>query len=96
MQQTMKIAQSGDTVDVETRIKSEQGEQTLKSSYVLNGKEMDVTLPGPMPGSTAPGKQTAKWSTDGKGFTLQLTSSMTAPSTPNAERTFSFVCSGIF
>ena len=68
MQQTMKVSQSGDTVEVETRIKSEQGEQTLKSSYVLNGKEMDVTLPGPMPGSTAPGKQTAKWSTDGKAF----------------------------
>jgi hypothetical protein len=68
MQQTMKIAQSGDTIEVETRLKSEQGEQTLKSSYVLNGKEIDVTLPGPMPGITAQGKQTAKRSTDGKGF----------------------------
>ncbi len=68
MQQTMKIAQSGDTIEVETHLKSQQGEQSLKSSYALNGKEMDVTLPGPMPGITAQGKQTAKWSTDRKGF----------------------------
>jgi hypothetical protein len=68
MQQMMKITQAAETIQVETRIKSEQGEQTLKSSYVLNGKEMEVTLPGPMPGITVQGKQTAKWSTDGKGF----------------------------
>jgi hypothetical protein len=68
MKQTMNITRSEDSFQVETRVKSEQGEQTLMSTYVLNGKEMDVTLPGPMPGMTAPGKQTAKWTTDRKGF----------------------------
>ena len=66
--QTVTIAQDGDKVEVATRTTSERGEQNSKSTYVLDGKEAEVTLSGPMPGSTAKGKQTAKWSAEGKGF----------------------------
>lgn len=66
--QTVTIIHDGDKVEVSTRTTSERGEQNSKSTYVLDGKEAEVTLAGPMPGSTAKGKQTAKWSADGKGF----------------------------
>jgi hypothetical protein len=65
MEQTLKIVQTGDKIDAETKIVSPQGEQTLNSSYILDGKEREVVLPGPMPGVTAKGKQTANWSADG-------------------------------
>lgn len=66
--QTVTVAHDGDKVEVATRTTSERGEQNSKSTYVLDGKEAEVTLSGPMPGSTAKGKQSAKWSADGKGF----------------------------
>jgi CubicO group peptidase (beta-lactamase class C family) len=66
--QTVTIAHEGDKVEIATRTTSERGEQNSKSSYVLDGKEMEVTLSGPMPGSSVKGKQTSKWSADGNGF----------------------------
>lgn len=66
--QTVTIVQDGDKVEVATKTTSERGEQNSKSTYVLDGKVAEVTLSGPMPGSTAKGKQTAKWSADGNGF----------------------------
>src|SRR6267378_7140675 len=56
--QTVTIVQDGDKVEVATKTTSERGEQNSKSSYVLDGKEMEATLAGPMPGSTVKGKQT--------------------------------------
>src|SRR5256714_3793154 len=66
--QIVTIVQDGDKVEVATKTTSERGEQNSKSSYVLDGKEAEVTLSGPMPGSTVKGRQTSKWSADGRGF----------------------------
>jgi len=66
--QTLTIVQDGDKVEVATKTISERGEQNSISSYMLNGKEVEAALSGPMPGSTVKGKQTSKWSADGKGF----------------------------
>ena len=66
--QTVTIAQDGDKVEVATKTTSERGEQNSKSTYVLDGKEAEAALSGPMPGNIVKGKQTARWSADGKGF----------------------------
>ena len=87
VEQTMKVVESGDRIDVETRIVSDQGEQTINSSYTLDGKEAEVTLPGPMPGITANGKQTAKWSADGNGFESEDAGTFDTPYGPATIKT---------
>lgn len=87
LEQTVKIAQSGDRGEVETKSVSEQGEQTINSSYTLDGKEAEVTLPGPMPGITAKGKQTAKWSADGSGFESEDVGTFDTPYGPATIKT---------
>jgi hypothetical protein len=87
MEQTLKVVQSGDRIDVETKIVSDQGEQTISSSYTLDGKDAEVTLPGPMPGTTAKGKQTAKWSADGSGFDSEDVGTFDTPYGPATIKT---------
>jgi hypothetical protein len=87
LEQTVKVVQSGDRIDVETKSVSDQGEQTINSSYTLDGKEAEVTLPGPMPGLTAKGKQTAKWSTDGNGFESEDVGTFDTPYGPATIKT---------
>jgi len=85
--QTVTVAHDGDKVEVATRTTSERGEQNSKSAYVLDGKEAEVTLAGPMPGSTAKGKQTAKWSADGKGFESVDEGTFETPNGPSIIKT---------
>lgn len=60
MEQTMIITQTGDALNLETVVKGgPQGEQTVKDSYVLDGKETDLNLPN------GKGKRTSKRSADG-------------------------------
>lgn len=87
LEQTVKVVQSGDKIDVETKSVSDQGEQTINSSYTLDGKEAEVTLPGPMPGSTAKGKQTAKWSADGNVFESEDVGTFDTPYGPATIKT---------
>ena len=87
LDQTVKVVQSGDRIDVETKSVSDQGEQTINSSYKLDGKEAEVTLPGPMPGITAKGKQTAKWSADGNGFESEDVGTFDTPYGPATIKT---------
>lgn len=65
IEQTMTILQNDQRIDVETKTISRQGELTIKSSYILDGREAEAELPGPMPGITARGKQTARWAPGG-------------------------------
>lgn len=66
MEQTMNIAQTGDTIKIETKVKGgPQGEQTVADTYTLNGKENDFA-PSNMP--NAKGKRASKWNADGNGI----------------------------
>lgn len=66
MEQTMTVTQTGDTVNVETKIKSAQGELAASASYVLDGKEAAYTQKrGEAEGK---GKRTSKWTSDTNGF----------------------------
>ena len=64
MDQTMTVKQTGDKISLETKLTTEQGEQTVPDSYMLDGKETDFTPKAPN-GATGKGKRTAKWTTDG-------------------------------
>ncbi len=63
MDQLMTVVQNGDKLSLETKLITEQGEQVVPDSYVLDGKEVEFTPNGPG-GLTGKGKRTAKWGSD--------------------------------
>lgn len=66
MEQTMTVRQTGDMLSVETKVVTDQGDQTIDASYSFDGKE---TLYTPKRGGAeGKGKRTVKWSADGNGF----------------------------
>jgi hypothetical protein len=66
VEQTMTITQAGDTLTLENKIVSEQGDLTVNDSYNIDGKEAPLTQK--RNGQEVKGKRTAKWSADGNGF----------------------------
>ena len=72
MNQAMKVAQNGEQIDLETRIINPDGENTIKDSYTIDGKQHDFTpqgAKGPIPNSK--GKRTANWLPNGKGIMVE-------------------------
>jgi hypothetical protein len=65
MQQTMTVTQTGDQIEVVTKMIMPDNERTVKDTYVLDGKEYEFTPPLPLnaPASAPPqkGKRTASW-----------------------------------
>jgi len=72
MNQTMTVKQTGDQIDLETKLIQPGNERTVKDSYVLDGKEHEFTPPVPpnAPPNAPPvkGKRTAAWLPDGNGI----------------------------
>lgn len=61
VEMTMMVMQTGESkIDVALQIITPQGEENQQSSYILDGKEMQVRLPGPN-GTSAMGQQLAYW-----------------------------------
>jgi len=75
IQQTMTVKHDGDSVSVETKVISKQGERVLKDAYTLDGKEAEFAPPPPPnapPDAPAPkGKRTGRWMANGKGFIVE-------------------------
>ncbi len=65
MQQTMTVVQNGDSIAIETSFTTDEGNQSVKDSYTLSGKEEPFTAYW---GQGAKGKRTSKWNADGNGF----------------------------
>lgn len=42
-EQTMTVTQTGETIKIETKLITEQGEQNISDKYSLDGKEMEFT-----------------------------------------------------
>jgi hypothetical protein len=85
MEQTMKITQADDTLGVETKVVTDQGDQTINASYTLNGKETAYT---PKRGGVeGKGRRTVKWTSDGNGFEATEEEKFDSPS---GEVTFQF------
>lgn len=84
MNQTMTVTQSGDEIQVETKLIQPGNERTQKDTYVLDGKERDFTPPVPpnAPANSPPpkGKRTAYWMPGNKGI---LVDDVTTTETPN-------------
>ena len=69
MEQTMTITQTGDKIDLETKLVTAQGERIIKDSYTLDGKESDFTPQGPQ-GPQGKGKRKATWLPRGNGIVV--------------------------
>ena len=69
MEQTMTITQTGDKIELETKLVTAQGERIIKDSYTLDGKEADFTPQGPQ-GPSGKGKRKATWLPRGNGIVV--------------------------
>jgi hypothetical protein len=67
LEQTMRVKQSGDRLEIENELKGPQGEQRLSDVFVLDGKETAFKPPVIGDGSGT-GKRTSRWSADKRGF----------------------------
>ncbi len=61
MNQTLTVVQKDDQMEVETKITQPNNDRTVKDTYVLDGKEYDLTPP-------AKGKRSAVWLPGDKGI----------------------------
>lgn len=67
MDMSVSIKQEGDKLEVETKvITTQQGEQVVKETFVLDAKEMEFTPQQPK----SKGKRTAKWLERGNGILI--------------------------
>jgi hypothetical protein len=82
IEQTMTVTQTGDKIDLETKVTGPQGERIVKDSYTVDGKEADFTPQGPQ-GAIGKGKRTAKWSADGAGLEVSETATLDGPNGAN-------------
>lgn len=85
MEQTMTVTETDDTLNVETKVVTDQGDQTINASYTFNGKEIEYT-PKRM-GAEGKGKRTVKRTADGNGFEATEEEKFDSP---NGEVTFQF------
>lgn len=81
MDQAMTVAQSGDRIELETKLITAQGERVLKDAYTLDGKEAEFTPQGPQ-GPTGKGKRTAKWLPRGNGIVVNEETTVETPKGP--------------
>ncbi|HEX8636125.1 MAG TPA: hypothetical protein VF703_18530 [Pyrinomonadaceae bacterium] len=82
VEQTMTVAQTGDKIELETKITTPQGERVVKDSYTADGKETEFTPQGPQ-GAMGKGKRTAKWSADGAVLEVSETATLQGPNGPD-------------
>ncbi len=86
MQQTMVVKQSGDEIQLETKLIQPDNERTVKDSYILDGKEHEFTPPAPpnAPANApaAKGKRTANWLPNGNGIVVNESTTTETPKGP--------------
>jgi hypothetical protein len=70
--QAIKVTQNGNQIDFEVRLITPAGEDKIKDSYTVDGKEREFTPQGPKgPVPNAKGKRTANWLPNGKGLAVE-------------------------
>ena len=80
--QTMTVTQTGDKIELETKVTGPQGERVVKDSYTVDGKEVDFSPQGPQ-GPMGKGKRTAKWAADGMTLEVSETATLDGPNGPD-------------
>jgi hypothetical protein len=97
MEQSMTVKQSGDQMEVETKLIQPNNERTQKDTYFLDGKEYEFTPAAP-PNQTPPkGKRTAKWLPNGDGIIVtEITTAETpkGPATTQVVKKWTFTAEG--
>lgn len=81
MEQTMTVVQSGEKIELETRVTTAQGERTIKDTYMLDGKEAEFTQQGPQ-GPNGKGKRSANWLPRGNGILVSEETTVETPKGP--------------
>ena len=88
MQQSMTVKQTGEQIEVETKLIQPGNERTQKDTYILDGKEYEFAPPVPPnapPDAPKPkGKRTVKWLPNGDGI---IVTELTTTETPNGTQT---------
>lgn len=67
MDQLMTVVQEGDKLSLETKLITEQGEQVVADSYMVNGKEVEFA-PKAGGGQNGKGTRLARWGADGNSL----------------------------
>jgi hypothetical protein len=93
-EETLTVKQDGDKIDVERKIKTQQGERTQNDAYTADGKEGEFTMQ--MMQNSTKGKRTTKWSADGGSLDIKETASFQTPDggTANVETLVKWSLSG--
>ena len=73
VEQTMTLTQTGDTLTLENKIVSDQGNITINDTYNINGKEVEFSQK--RNDVVGKGKRTSTWSADGNGFDFAFSQS---------------------
>ena len=81
VKQEMTVVQTDDTIKLETRVKTDEGDFAIADSYVVNGKEVDF-VPQTPEGPNGKGKRTAKWTADGNGIEVTEQATFDTPDGP--------------
>jgi hypothetical protein len=69
LDQTMTVVHTDDQINVDAKVKTQQGEQKVNETYKLDGNEADFAPPGGQPG--AKGKRKAMWLTGARGVVIE-------------------------
>jgi hypothetical protein len=87
MNQTMEVKQTGEQIEVVTKLITPDNERTVKDTYILDGKEHEFTPQAP-PGQTPPqGKRTAHWLDDSRLLIDEVTTAETPKGTTTTKVT---------
>ena len=78
MDQLMTVVQTGDKLTLETKLITEQGEQVVPDTYILDGKEVDFTPKTPG-GQSGKGKRISKLGADGNSIEVSEKATFDTP-----------------
>ena len=82
MQQTMVVKQTGEEIQLETKLIQPDNERTVKDVYILDGKEHEFTPPAPPNAPAVKGKRTANWLPNGNGIVVNESTTTETPKGP--------------
>lgn len=86
MNQTMSVTQTGDEIQIETKLIQPNNERTVKDSFVLDGQERDFTPPTAPNAPPAKGKRKAYWMPGNKGILVDEVTTAETPNGPTVTR----------
>ncbi|HKZ81802.1 MAG TPA: hypothetical protein VJ124_26280 [Pyrinomonadaceae bacterium] len=82
MRQVMKVVQTGEQIELETKLITAENENTIKDRYVIDGSEHEFTPQGPKGPLPGKGKRAAKWLPNGKGIVIEEETTTDTPNGP--------------